>query len=164
MLSILQRDILTYVDNVVNDQEYSHPKFIPVCLPRRFGKSRIAKTLKEKYSSVDNVLVVDNFEKMNPDKFFNELVQWFKKRDNVLIVLFTAQSIDHFSSTIINHYPCIRGIIKGENVEVTFPDNILKTYNILDTNSWFSTEKENEIKTIMDMFHRDLLQSLEGGM
>lgn len=155
-----QKDILSYVRDVIQDTRYNYPKFIPISLPRRLGKTTIANNLKQLYP-IPHLKVIDNFEKVSHDQFFQNLLPWFRPKNNILVVLFTVQDDEAFSTQINNHYPCILGNFVNENtLKVTYPNGKECNYNMVHDIHYLSQQKEAEISDIMKLFDTQLSEEL----
>lgn len=147
-----QQDIVNYVQKVLDDKEYKYPRFIPIALPRRTGKTTIANHLEKLTKNANYVKIVDNFENKTLDEFLLELLPWMRPSENTLIVFYTDQKRDSFTCNITNNYPGIYGIMENGKINITFPDNKECTYDIDKDISFLSTDKENELHTIVELF------------
>lgn len=152
MLDSFQQDIINYIEKVLNDTEYKYPKFIPVALPRRFGKTTMVKHLLTLTKDKPNVKIVDNFEDFTLKEFMVDLIPWLRPSNNILIVFYTPIDKDSFTSTITINYPSIHGIMEDFKLKITFPDNKECIYDIDKDISFLSTTKETELHTIVMLF------------
>lgn len=147
-----QKDIVDYIEMVCKDKDYIYPKFIPVSLPRRLGKTTIAQVFQD--LCIPNLIVVDRGVERDE---FNELLFSFRTSSSVLVVLFTPQDETDFSTCLLKHNPIIGKFEDEHSLMVSFPDGKKKSYTIGKDIKHLSTQKEAEIRDILNK----LTESLE---
>lgn len=141
------QDISDYIGMVMDDKEYKHPRFIPIALPRRFGKTTIASY----WSNVPGVIVVDDLNKVECEEFMEEILPKFREKNVVLVALFTPQCESHFTSKFItDDWSSFHGKLNVNDhvFNLKFPDGSEKSYPLTHV----SVAKESEIHTIYQLF------------
>ena len=154
MASCIETDVIEHIYKIINDKAEKLPRFFPVILPRRFGKTTITKRIKEEFGHLP-LKVIDNFERVSIDRFWTDIIPWFRTPGNIVVVLFTMTDEDHYT-TKFKYYPCYRVCMNLENhdylntVDITFPDGttITKTIDCMT-----SHKKENEISNIFKLLN-----------
>lgn len=154
------KDIMNYVGIVASDAEYRRPKFIPIVLPTRFGKSILAAELKK----FRNVTVIDDFDKINKQHFLVNVMKSFEADINkVIVAIFTLGDDDHFSTKLAASYPSFscsiieegpprisQYYIKQTKLQLKFPDGEVKLYKINLENQCI-IKKNDEIENILQI-------------
>lgn len=138
------RDICDYVHMVVQDNFYRYPRFIPVALPRRFGKTTIAEHLE----GFHDLEVVDKLDYVDRDIFFSNILPVFRHKKCVLVGLFTPQHESHYTSKFItDSWPSFHGKYntKDNLLDLKFPDGTMKRYKVPHINE----AKEAELNSII---------------
>ena len=145
---------MKYIDKVVNDTEYKHPKLIPVVMPRHTGKTRLYYKLRNKYGQVQyngRVRIYDNFERVSFESFL-DIIDDFRSKDKIVILIYTLGDDEDFRSKLASRHPSIVAKIDGPNIVTKYPDGSTTNVLIENANPNLSAKKEAEINNIFKIF------------
>lgn len=147
--SAYQQDIVDYVVRVCEDESHTLPKFIPIALPRRFGKTVIVDNLIGKVPiRKEDILFLDDTKDLDDKEFMRKVMVWHRQKNRVIVVLFTPVSeTSPLPARLLGKFPAFHGTVCGGQLALTFPSGNVVHYDI-DETRFLSTSKEREIDEV----------------
>lgn len=153
-LQTVNQIITDYVFDVIDGNKENMSKFIPISLPRRFGKTTIVNKLKNE-RPYDRVKVVDNVDNISRDNFMRNILPLYSLPNTVLVVLFTPTTDDCYTTKLLK---CggfhVHLDVTNEDISVKYPDGQIELIPFL----W--VKKYKEMHKIMDILSEDLVEDI----